>query len=159
MAEGELEQRYFESLRDAVIKEVWREAGKQMRSCSLCPLKCGTDRLSGNRGACGASLTGEVFYAGLLVNEEHDLNPAYEVFFTGCNLGCRFCYLADKVKSSIALRDNHSGPLPLYAHPLYNDRDLVFAEIPFVMSSYYNQGGVEYEDVYAGAEQCFFGGC
>jgi len=120
MVEGELEQRFFDSLHDVVIKEVWREARKEMRACTLCPLKCGADRMKGFQGACGASLTGEVFYAGLLVNEEHDLNPSYEVFFTGCNLGCRFCYLADKVRSKGGSADTFS-PLPLWGHPLYND--------------------------------------
>ncbi len=105
---------------DERIKDCFREAMSEMADCRLCPWQCGADRLHGQIGRCGAAPFGEVFYAGLLMNEESDLNPAYEVFFTGCNLSCRFCYLAEKVR-----RAPGSHPAaPLAGHPLFRDQGL-----------------------------------
>jgi putative pyruvate formate lyase activating enzyme len=107
----------LECLTDPRIREIGAEALREYGRCRLCVRDCGTNRRSGQRGSCGASTWGEVFYAGLLVNEESDLNPAYEVFFTGCNLDCGFCYLRDKVRGK-------ASSLPLIGHPFFQDPGL-----------------------------------
>ena len=66
-----------------------------MRSCRFCPRRCGVDRLGGELGFCRAPYPGRVFYHNRLYGEELDLCPSYEVFFTGCNLRCEFCYARD----------------------------------------------------------------
>ena len=109
---------FLDRIADPGIRELAARSWPEYQRCRACPRECGADRLAGERGSCGASLLGEVFYAGLLVNEERDLNPAYEVFFTGCPLSCRFCYLAEKV------RGGAPGILPLVGHPLFDDPGL-----------------------------------
>lgn len=64
-----------------------------LKSCRLCPVECGADRLSGKAGACGVSA---------LKIAKYYLHPFEEpcisfrkgsgtIFFCGCNLRCVFC--------------------------------------------------------------------
>jgi len=110
---------FIAEMADKGVRNLARAALVEYSNCRLCPWECGVDRLAGEAGRCGASVWGEVFYSGLLVNEEQELNPAYEVFFSGCNLSCRFCYLADRVGSM-----GHPGIL---GHPLFADAGLGLA--------------------------------
>ncbi|MCS7186006.1 MAG: radical SAM protein [Armatimonadetes bacterium] len=61
------------------------------KSCTLCPLSCRVDRLSGEVGRCGLAKGAWVFREGLLVSEEPFVIPTHELFFSGCNMGCKFC--------------------------------------------------------------------
>lgn len=61
-----------------------------MRSCSLCPWRCGVDRSSGRPGRCGVARP-RVASAFTHLGEEALLVPSYTVFFAGCNLRCAFC--------------------------------------------------------------------
>ncbi len=65
---------------------------KQLQNCTLCPIECGANRLTG-KGACGEQ--------GLKIAKYY-LHPFEEpcisfqkgsgtIFFTGCNLKCKFC--------------------------------------------------------------------
>ncbi len=115
----------LEHVEDSRIRSLVLSSLKELENCRLCPWECGVNRLAGAVGKCGASAFGEVFYAGLLLNEERALNPAYEVFFTGCNLSCRFCYLADKVCSRNSGKENRKDQSrPLEGHPLFLDPGL-----------------------------------
>ncbi len=38
-------------------------------------------------------MTGHVFYSNILYGEEFELCPSYEIFLTGCNMRCSFCYV------------------------------------------------------------------
>ena len=105
------------------LAELTAAARAELSACRLCPWECGADRTRGQVGRCGAGAEGRVFYAGLLVNEEPDLNPCYEVFFTGCSLDCGFCYLRDSVRRLPGCRP----ALPLSDHPLFDDPALGFA--------------------------------
>lgn len=62
-------------------------------SCTLCPRKCGADRVNGV-GFCGVGDKLRVAKAYLHMWEEPCLsgtNGSGTVFFSGCNLRCRFC--------------------------------------------------------------------
>lgn len=62
-------------------------------SCTLCPRKCGADRVDGV-GFCGVGDKLRVAKAYLHMWEEPCLsgtNGSGTVFFSGCNLRCRFC--------------------------------------------------------------------
>lgn len=62
-------------------------------SCTLCPRKCGADRTSGT-GFCGVGDGLRVAKAYLHMWEEPCIsgqNGSGTVFFSGCNLRCRFC--------------------------------------------------------------------
>lgn len=61
--------------------------------CTLCPRRCGTDRTK-NKGFCGMTSTMYAAKASLHKWEEPCIsykNGAGTVFFSGCNLHCRFC--------------------------------------------------------------------
>ncbi len=64
-----------------------------MNECTLCPRKCGTDRIN-SQGFCGAESKAIVARASLHKWEEPCIsykNGAGTVFFSGCNLHCCFC--------------------------------------------------------------------
>ena len=68
---------------------------KSLRSCALCPRRCGVDRLAGELGFCRASAsTAAVNTSQLHFGEEPPISGTKgsgTVFFAGCTLACRFC--------------------------------------------------------------------
>lgn len=65
-----------------------------LKSCTLCPRKCGADRLSGKLGFCG--MTAEIYAAKACLHQWEEpcisyKNGAGTVFFSGCSLRCKFC--------------------------------------------------------------------
>lgn len=70
-----------------------------MKSCNLCPRKCGVNRTGGETGFCGQTAELYAARAALHYWEEPCISGAYgqdcpgsgTVFFTGCNLKCVFC--------------------------------------------------------------------
>jgi len=65
-----------------------------MKSCKLCPRKCGTNRLDGNRGFCQASSQLEIASHHPHFGEEKTLvgkGGSGTIFFTNCSLRCVFC--------------------------------------------------------------------
>lgn len=65
-----------------------------LRSCRLCPRRCGVDRLAGQLGACGAGAEVLVARAALHYWEEPPLSGesgSGAVFFSHCPLSCRYC--------------------------------------------------------------------
>ena len=67
----------------------------RLEHCSLCPRKCGADRLHGKKGYClSAGLDVKVARAALHMWEEPCISGdrgSGTVFLTGCNLGCIYC--------------------------------------------------------------------
>ncbi|MFH2005975.1 MAG: radical SAM protein [bacterium] len=66
--------------------------------CRACPVRCGTRRSEGERGACGAALAVPVSSAFPHFGEERPLSGHHgsgTVFFGGCNLHCIFCQNSD----------------------------------------------------------------
>jgi len=62
--------------------------------CRLCPRECGVDRPAGEVGFCRCGATPLVGSVGPHFGEEDVLvgrGGSGTIFFTGCNLGCRFC--------------------------------------------------------------------
>lgn len=65
----------------------------EYKHCELCPRRCGADRFA-SRGFCGMSAAVFAAKASLHMWEEPCIsykNGAGTVFFSGCNLHCRFC--------------------------------------------------------------------
>lgn len=65
-----------------------------LENCTLCPRKCGVNRLSENLGFCRQSNKIKLARAALHYYEEPCIsgkNGSGAVFFSGCNLGCVFC--------------------------------------------------------------------
>lgn len=77
--------------------ELARRAGlafAAMKSCCLCPRLCAVDRLHGKRGFCGIAKTAGVASHNLHTGEEPPISGCRgsgTIFFTGCNMRCRFC--------------------------------------------------------------------
>lgn len=66
----------------------------QMKSCMLCPRKCGVDRTQGEKGVCGQTDELRVARAALHMWEEPCISGSRgsgAVFFSGCALHCVFC--------------------------------------------------------------------
>lgn len=62
--------------------------------CRVCPLDCDVDRRAGGVGRCKVGLLPVVGSAGLHFGEERCISGkggTGAVFFSGCNLECRFC--------------------------------------------------------------------
>jgi putative pyruvate formate lyase activating enzyme len=62
--------------------------------CTLCPRRCGVDRLADERGVCATGRHARVASAGPHFGEEDCLvghGGSGTLFFCGCNLGCVFC--------------------------------------------------------------------
>jgi len=60
-------------------------------NCKLCPRNCGVDRTAGEKGFCGLDDTVRYFREVLYFDEEKELVPSYQIFFSGCNLRCEYC--------------------------------------------------------------------
>ena len=62
--------------------------------CSLCPRKCGVNRLKGEKGACQIGNVLKTASINLHYGEEPPVSGetgSGTVFFTGCNMSCVFC--------------------------------------------------------------------
>lgn len=66
-------------------------ARANLRACTLCPRRCGVDRLAGELGECRLSAEGRVFRHELSFAEEPEISPTFEILLSGCNHRCRFC--------------------------------------------------------------------
>jgi putative pyruvate formate lyase activating enzyme len=65
-----------------------------LSSCRLCPRACGSDRLAGERGFCGAGALAKVAAVSLHHGEEPPISGTRgsgTVFFSHCNMTCLFC--------------------------------------------------------------------
>lgn len=63
-----------------------------LSNCRLCDRQCGVNRLQGEVGFCGVGADSYYFFEQTLWGEEPPLVPSHEIFFSGCNLRCKFCY-------------------------------------------------------------------
>lgn len=76
------------------LKKRGEKLWQVMKSCRLCPRSCGTDRLAGRRGFCGANSDLEISSSHPHFGEEKPLvgkGGSGTIFFTNCGLRCVFC--------------------------------------------------------------------
>ena len=65
-----------------------------LNNCTLCPHKCGVNRLEGNKGRCKCDDKLKIALASLHMFEEPCIsgeNGSGTVFFSNCNLNCIYC--------------------------------------------------------------------
>jgi len=67
---------------------------KLLHDCRLCPRDCRVNRISGERGWCGAGVHARYYSNYTHYGEEIGITPSHTVYLTGCNLRCRFCHTA-----------------------------------------------------------------
>lgn len=65
-----------------------------LKSCKLCPHRCGVNRIEGKVGRCRASDKAKIALASLHFYEEPCIsgeNGSGTIFFSHCNLQCKYC--------------------------------------------------------------------
>jgi putative pyruvate formate lyase activating enzyme len=85
---------YLRAHRRGVLKEKAARAAAALRACTLCPRMCRTDRLAGELGFCRTGRRAWISGVHPHFGEEAPLvgrNGSGTIFFTHCNLQCRFC--------------------------------------------------------------------
>ncbi len=92
------EPSYLELHRSGALAERAAQARALLRGCTLCPHRCGVNRLAGDHGVCRGGHRAEVASWGAHHGEEAPLSGwagSGTIFFTGCSLQCVFCQNAD----------------------------------------------------------------
>ena len=90
----DFEPSYLRLYRSGELKKRGEELWNMMKSCELCPRKCGTNRLDGDKGFCQASSQLEISSYNPHFGEEKSLvgkGGSGAIFFTNCGLRCVFC--------------------------------------------------------------------
>ncbi len=88
------EAAYLESCRTGKLSRRVNELRNGLSCCTLCPRRCGVDRLKGERGFCRTGRHAWVASYGPHFGEEDPLvgrGGSGTLFFTHCNLQCCFC--------------------------------------------------------------------
>jgi len=88
------EPSYIRLYEKGLLKSKAAEAASRLKSCRLCPRKCGVDRLSGETGFCNTGKLSWVSSVSPHFGEEAPLvgnHGSGTIFFTHCNLLCLFC--------------------------------------------------------------------
>jgi putative pyruvate formate lyase activating enzyme len=70
------------------------EARSRMEACTLCPRRCGVNRLKGETGFCRSPVNPVIYSAQPHFGEEKPLvgrSGSGTIFFSNCNLRCIFC--------------------------------------------------------------------
>jgi putative pyruvate formate lyase activating enzyme len=76
------------------IKERIEKAHDLLKECAVCPRECGVNRLEGEMGLCGIGKNPKVASHNVHYGEEPPISGAKgsgTIFFSGCNLRCRYC--------------------------------------------------------------------
>jgi putative pyruvate formate lyase activating enzyme len=90
----DFEPAYLSLHKSKELKKRAEELWNIMKSCKLCPRKCETNRLEGNKGFCQASSQLEIAAYNPHFGEEKPLvgkGGSGTIFFTNCSLRCVFC--------------------------------------------------------------------
>ena len=89
-----IEPSYIETFKKGLLQEKVHKAHNLLKSCVLCPRKCGIDRQSGETGFCNTGRLAWVSSYNPHFGEEDALvgiHGSGTIFFTHCNLRCLFC--------------------------------------------------------------------
>ncbi len=85
---------YIGLLKSGELEKRVKTALKMLESCSICPHKCGVNRLKDEKGFCQIGRQSKVASYGAHFGEEPPITGkrgSGTVFFSGCNLKCIFC--------------------------------------------------------------------
>ena len=88
------EPAYIKTFENGLLKEKISKAYNMLKSCGICPRKCGADRLAGERGICKTGSLARVSSYNPHFGEEGPLVGTHgsgTIFFAHCNLMCLFC--------------------------------------------------------------------
>ncbi|MBN2103286.1 radical SAM protein [bacterium] len=85
---------YLQLHRSGELSERGKKLWNRMEKCNLCPRSCGTNRLSGKAGFCGANADLIIASYAPHFGEERPLvghGGSGTIFFSHCSLRCIFC--------------------------------------------------------------------
>ncbi|MCK4695222.1 MAG: radical SAM protein, partial [Candidatus Cloacimonetes bacterium] len=85
---------YLETFKNGLLQEKIKQAYNLLENCSLCPRKCGVNRLEDEKGICKTGKKAMVSSYNAHFGEEAPLVGRFgsgTIFFTNCNLLCNFC--------------------------------------------------------------------
>lgn len=88
------EPSYLKAESEGRLAQVEKELWEILRSCRLCPRKCGVNRLEGKKGFCSSTAQLKIASFGPHFGEERPLvgsGGSGTIFFSNCNLLCCFC--------------------------------------------------------------------
>lgn len=85
-----MDKKAHSEIADRIIKVM-----DMLNSCNLCPRYCNINRLKGEKGYCGLDSKIYCFREMLYPYEESIINPSHQIYFSGCNLKCEFCSVAE----------------------------------------------------------------
>jgi len=88
------EPSYIEAYDQGLLRQKSEAANSLLRMCTLCPRKCGVDRLAGETGFCNTARLCRIASYGPHFGEEQPLvgtQGSGTIFFARCNLLCLFC--------------------------------------------------------------------
>lgn len=91
---GKFEPAYVKTFEKGLLRKKIQAAYKILNSCSLCPRKCGVNRMAGETGVCKTAKQAWVSSFSPHFGEEAPLVGTHgsgTIFFTHCNLLCLFC--------------------------------------------------------------------
>jgi putative pyruvate formate lyase activating enzyme len=89
-----IEPIYLKTEREGHLEVLEKKLWEVFRSCSLCPRRCGVNRLDGETGICSSAARLKVASFGPHFGEERPLvgtGGSGTIFFSNCNLLCCFC--------------------------------------------------------------------
>ena len=85
---------YIHLFKSRKLKTIINELYEHLRSCDICPRKCGVNRLEDERGYCQTGMKVILGSYGPHFGEESPLVGSYgsgTIFISSCNLKCIFC--------------------------------------------------------------------
>ena len=85
---------YLEPFNNGKLQKISEEAFKLLESCSICPRKCGINRLKDQKGFCKTGLKAKVFSSLQHQGEEPPVSGSHgsgTIFFANCNMACLYC--------------------------------------------------------------------
>ncbi|HTY45608.1 MAG TPA: radical SAM protein [Patescibacteria group bacterium] len=85
---------YLDAHRDGSLAKVAEEAHRILKSCALCPRRCGVNRLNNEVGFCKTGSKARVYNCISHHGEEPPISGTRgsgAIFFSGCTMGCVYC--------------------------------------------------------------------
>lgn len=110
---------YVKLQRSGILRQRGQALWQRMQACDLCPRVCGSDRLSGEVGICGASAQMEIAAFHPHFGEEAPLvgtGGSGTIFFSHCNLRCVFCINGELSQGSAGRRQSLENLADIMLH-------------------------------------------
>jgi putative pyruvate formate lyase activating enzyme len=110
MAMSTFESVYLSTHRSGLLRRRAEQARERLSACTLCPRRCGVDRLAGKTGVCQTGHLAWVSSFNPHFGEEAPLvgeHGSGTIFFTHCNLRCLFCQNFDISHEGIGQEVSH----------------------------------------------------